>query len=297
MRLAVLPFALAAEEAVRFTNPWHDVRDGHAEVLGDAIRDWDPMTVLRLRAVIEVDVPAVLRTARLNHRTGLAVAVSAGSSSTRLRGPVWMQNIKSSSTECLDIEFDVAGAELGGRLDLMTQLVVVQPEGEDKLGASLRGTIIWRHRESVMLEGDAAQFPTETADLSGPPYDLPRAGWMLQIAPDDLDVTAAAAVRLIVNESHPLMQRVLEGDSSPEAVAAVEVMRWDVARQLIDVALSTPAFIERDEAFEEDSFGWLLFAIIGTHFPGESPRSLRNLQETDRAAFEVMLQHQSRILG
>jgi hypothetical protein len=208
-----------------------------------------------------------------------------------------MQEVTSTTTQRLPIEFDLAGAELGGRLEITTQIVVVRPDPEDELGASMRGTVIWRQRHRVLLEGDAAQFPTETADLAVPPHNMHRAGWLLDVEAADLDMNAGAAVRLIINESHPLMRRVLDGDASPDAVVALEVMRWDVARQLIDIALDTPEFLERDEAFEEDSFGWLLNAVITTHFPGENPRSLHAMRERERGRYETMLQDQARILG
>ena len=297
MRLAVRPFAVASEDSVRFVTAWHEIRGERTELLGESIKDWDYLTVLTLHAELEVDVAAARRSAHLTANSGLAVVLSAASSATRLRGPVWAENVSAPKKQHLRIEVDIAGSELGGRLDLITQLVVSRPEPLDELGPTHRGAIIWRHRHSVLLEGDAPQFPTEPADLSGPPYNLPRAAWLLEIASDDLDVPAAAAVRLVVNEAHPLMRRVLDGDASPEAVQALETVRWDVARQLVDAALALPEFIERDDAFEEDSFGWLLAGVLATHFPGESPRSVRTIRDTQRARYEAALQDAARILG
>lgn len=297
MRLAVRPFAVAADDSVRFTTSWHDVTGDDAELLGESIKDWDHLTVLRFRADLEVDTASVRRSAHLGAGAGLMVAVSAGSSSTRMRGPVWTAAVTSTRRERLQIEFEVAGGELGGRLDLITQLVVTEPDPVDELGARHRGAIIWRDRHSVLLEGDAAQFPTETADLSAAPYNMPRAAWLLELFTDDLDVAAAAAVRLVVNDAHPVMRKVLDGDASAEAVLALEAMRWDVARQLIETGLSAPEFVERDEAFEEDSFGWLLRSVIATHFPGESPRSLLALRNRERPRFEAALQDAARALG
>lgn len=297
MRLAVRPFAVAADDSVRFTTAWHEVRGDHVELLGESIKDWDYLTVLRLRADLEVDTAAVRRSAHLGSSAALMVAVSAGSSSTRIRGPVWARDLTPTTAERVQIEFEVAGGELGGRLDLITQLIVGEPDPADELGSPHRGAIIWRDRHSVVLEGDAAQFPTETADLSAAPYNLPKAAWLLEIVTDDLDVAAAAAVRLVVNDAHPVMRRVLDGDSSADAVLALEAMRWDVARQLIETGLNTPEFVERNETFEEDSFGWILASIVATHFPGESPRSLSALRDVEPSKFEATLQDAARVLG
>lgn len=297
MRLTVRPFAVASDEAVRFTTGWMVVRGDHAEVLGDSIRDWDYMTVLPLQAEIEIDVTEIRRSAHLGRKCGLTVVVSAGSSATRMRGPIWSGPVWSATRERLRIGADVAGAELGGRLDLLTQLIVSEPDPVDDLGASAPGTILWANRRSVMLQGDGPQFPTEPGDLSRPPHGLPKAAWWLDIVTDDLDVAAAAAVRMIVNQTHPVMERVLEGDASPESVLALEASRWDVARQLIDFALNSPEFFERFGAFEEDSFGRLLTNVMLMHFPGETPETLRAMRTVRRARFEAALQNAARIFG
>jgi hypothetical protein len=297
MRLAVRPFAVASDEAVRFTAGWRVVRDDHTEALGDSIRDWDYMTVLALQAELEIDVTEVRRSAHTGTKSGLAVVVSAGSSATRMRGPIWTGQVWSVTRERLRIGTRIAGAELGGRLDLLTQLVLSQPDPIDDLGATTRGTVLWANRHSVMLEGDGPQFPTEPGDLSRPPHALPKAGWWLDIVTDDLDVAAAAAVRLIVNQAHPVMRRVLDGDTSPDAVLALETSRWDVARQLIEFALDSPEFTEGFGNFEEDSFGCLLTNIMTMHFPGETPESLRTMRFQRRARFEASLQNAARFLG
>lgn len=297
MRLAVRTFAVASDDAIRFTAAWRVIRDDHAEALGDSIRDWDYMAVLPLQAELEVDVTEVRRSAHIGKNCALSVVVSAGSSATRMRGPIWSGQVWSMTRERLRIGVQIAGGELGGRLDLVTQLVVVSPDPIDELGATTRGTILWTHRHSVMLEGDGPQFPTEPGDLSRPPYRLPKAAWLLDIVTDDLDVAAAAAVRLIVNQTHPVMRHVLDGDTSPESVLALETSRWDVARQLIEFALDSAEFLERFGTFEEDSFGRLLTNVMTIHFPGETPDSLRTMRAANRPRFESSLQNAARILG
>lgn len=297
MRLTVRPFAVASDQAVRFTMGWRLVRADQVEALGDSIRDWDYMTVLLLQAEIEIDVTEVRRSAHLGKKCSLTVVVSAGSSATRMRGPIWSGQVWSVTRERLRIGVDVAGGELGGRLDLLTRLIMSEPDPADDLGATARGTILWTNRHSVMLEGDGPQFPTEPGDLSRPPHALPKAAWWLDIVTDDLDVAAAAAVRLIVNQAHPVMSRVLDGDTSAESVLALETSRWDVARQLIEFGLDSPEFAERFGTFEEDSFGRLLTNIMLMHFPGETPETLRVMRAVRRARFEAGLQNAARILG
>jgi hypothetical protein len=297
MRLTVPPFAVASEDAMRFTTGWQTIRSGQGEALGDSIQDWDYMTVLSLQAEVEIDVSEVRRSAHIGKKCGLKVVVSAGSSATRMRGPIWSGQVTSPTWERLRIGAQVAGTELGGRLDLFTQLVVSNPDPVDHLGATARGTILWNNRRSVLLEGDGPQFPTEPGDLSNPPTTLPKAAWWLDIITDDLDVVAAAAVRLIVNQAHPVMRRVLDGDTSPVSVLAIDASRWDVARQLIEFALDSPEFEERFGTFEEDSLGRLLTNVMQMHFPGETPQTLRRMRAVRRAGFEAALQNSAGLFG
>lgn len=297
MKLSVRPFALAPDETVRFLTPWQEVRGSRVEALGEAIGDWDFRTVLRLKADLEIDIAALRRTTHQGSDAAFSVIVSAFSSTTRLRCPVWSSSIASRSRQRVPVDFELAGSQLGGRLDLITQVVLSQPDARDPLSARRPGSVVWRHRQSVLLEGDAEQFPTETADFSIPPFHEPHAGWFLEVAADDLDVSAASAVRLVLNESHPLVARILDGETSSDVVLALEVLRWDVARQLIDQALTNPEFVERDESFDEDSFGWLLRNVLATHFPGETPKSVMAMREGQPARYEATLQQSARIFG
>lgn len=294
MRLAVRPFLMAPPDTVDFSISWHHSLPSGIEPLGDRIIDWDHRTVLSLQAQLEIDVPAVLLGIHSGRRTGLTVVVSAGSSTTRLRGPVWIGDVTATRSTRMAIDVAIAGKELGGRLDLLTQLVVTTPDPTDDLAPRQEGAILWSHRHSVVLEGDAAQFPTEHADLSQPPYDLPKAAWLLEILTDDLDAAAASAVRLVVNDTHPVMTRIREGDSSPHSLLAMSVVRWEVTRRLVDLALDLPEFADRDEDFEEDSLGWMLTGILAAHFPGETARSLRTMREMERALYEASLQNTTR---
>lgn len=291
MRLAVRPFAMASEDSVRFSKPWHQLRtDGEDQLLGAAIEDWDYMTVLRLNSELDIGRTEALERAHLGPKSELTIVISAGSSATKVRRPVWLQALSGAKTQRLSVEIELPGDELGGRLDLITQLVVSKPDPADELAPTAIGSTIWREKHSVFLEGSAPQFPTESGDLSQPPYRCAHAAWVLEVIADDIEMPAAAAVRLIINDTHPLMRRILEGDSSPECVTALETIRWDVARQLVELALTDDVFLEHDGTFEEDTLGSLLMNVININFPGQTPRALRSIRETNRARYEVLLQ-------
>jgi hypothetical protein len=297
MRLAVTPFAKAADHEITFTCPWQIVHEGTARVLGDFVNEWDYMTRLHLTADLQLDMSAIRHTTHQGGSAKFAVVVSAASNATRLRGPIWSSSIAPGEKQLLKVDTEIGGFELGGRLDLLTTLVLADPDPIDKIGAPAKGAILWQHRHPVALEGDASQFPTESVDLSQPPYRRPRAGWLLEADMEDLDAVAAGAVRLLVNHSHPVMKAVLDGVDSSETALAMHTLRWDIARQLIVLALDSGEFVDRQGSFEEDTLGWTLTNIVRTHFPRETYMSLRAIRDSQPAEFESMLQDASGIFG
>lgn len=113
---------------------------------------------------------------------------------------------------------------------------------------------------------------------------------------EDLDSAALGSVRLVLNESHPAVARMLAGDASPEANATLSALRWDVARYLILNALDSDEFVARGGVFEEETLGAMLAGILTLHWPGESPRALRQLRRTEPARFERELQDRAGLL-
>ncbi len=297
MRMSLAPFATASDEGINFVTSWQIVREGLSQTLGEFVSDWDYMTRLHLKAELQIDLPAVRSSTHQGASAEFALVVSAGSNTTRMRGPIWCENIPSGEERLLTVDTQLSGWEIGGRLDLVTTLTVIDPDPIDELGASACGSILWRNHHRVALEGDVSQFPTESADLSQPPYSCPQAGWRLEVDTDDLDANAAGAVRLIINHTHPVMKPVLEGLDSPETTLAMHTLRWDVTRQLINLALDSPEFVERYPSFDEDTLGWTLTNVVRTHFPGESLSSLSAMRDSRRADFESMLQNATGMFG
>ncbi|WP_163689583.1 hypothetical protein [Mycolicibacterium gadium] len=280
-----------------FANGWMVVREGVSQILGEFLSDWDYMSSLHLVAEVEINTHATRNSTHQGDSARFALVVTAASSSTRLRGPVWQTTIPAVDSSTFTVDIELAGYELGGRLDLSTSLTLIEPDPTDAIGASERGAILWRSVYSVALEGDATQFPTESADLSKYPYNSPATAWRLEADTDDLDAIAAAAIRLLVNHTHPVMAAALDGVDSREVSIAIHAMRWDVTRQLINLALDNSEFIERHGSFDEDTLGWTLSNIVRTHFPDETPSSLRTMRQALPSAFEAALQNASRILG
>ena len=291
MRTRAAPFSEAPPAAVRFPVPWVVRTPSGDEPLGEDVRGWDFQSILHLGAVVAVDVTTVRSACHLGPGTHLVLVVTAASSNTKMRGPVARRIVEDGADMSLDVLLH--GHELGGRLILDTLLVATSIDRADLLSPTVEASILWRHRKASWLEGDASRFPTEVADLSGPPFFAPRALWFLDLHPEDLDAAAMGAVRLVLNEGHPVVARILAGDSSPESAAAIGTLRWDITRQLVSVALTNEEFMERAGLFEEGTLGFMLAALISSHWPGESVGALRQRLFSERARFERELQDRS----
>lgn len=293
MRTNAAPFPLAPADAARFSIAWQLHTPAGPVALADDVPSWDYLATIDLSAVLEVDSDAVREACHLGQKSKLRVVVIAASSTTKMRGPV--ANIPVVAGQ-MPIDLHVLGHELGGRLTLDTLLVAAEVERTDSLSPRAAGSILWRHRTTTWLEGESARFPTEVASLAESPYFAPGALWYVDVRSDDLEAAALGSVRLVLNESHPAVGRLLAGDESPETNTTLSVLRWDVARQLILTALDSDEFVERDGLFEEDTLGALLGGILALHWPGESPRAVRQLRRTEPARFERELQDRAGLL-
>lgn len=293
MRTNAVPFLLAPAEAVRFTVPWKLRTPSGSAPLADDVPAWDYQTTLMLSAVVEIDTDVVRAACHLGARAELQLIVLATSTNTKMRGPV---AIRPAPNGPVRLEAELVGHELGGRLLLDTMLVVSAIDGVDALSPTTVGSILWRHRKSAWLEGESARFPTEVADLGAAPFFTPAALWFLDIRSDDLDSAALGAIRLVLSDRHPVVARLLAGNQSPETAATMSVLHWDVARQLVSVALDSDEFVERDGVFDDESFGSTLAGVLTSYWPGETPRSLRQLRRTDPSRFERELQDRSGLL-
>jgi hypothetical protein len=98
------------------------------------------------------------------------------------------------------------------------------------------------------------------------------------------------SVRLIVNEAHPGMAKVIRGDDDPETVAMSSAMYWDVARRMIHMALDQHDFVESWGHHSEDSIGLVIEQLIKRVFPLDDATTLQGDREFNPDRFESRLQ-------
>jgi hypothetical protein len=299
-RVVAAPY-LQARDGVE-AGPWSVTVRGETTENPLVLSGWDYATTLRLTSTVAVEPNSVREQCELGPRARLALVALWSSSSTNLRCLAAQAELGDEATSVL-IDFDIEPGVAGGRLTLERRLVLIEPaNGGSELAATQPGAVLWREHGStsttLILEGDATRFPTEPVDFAKLPHlAASDAVWWLLADLTDLGATPLGAVRLYVNESNPVVRRLLEGVADDQTRSLSEVLEWDVARSLIDRALDDADFSAAWGAFAAGSLGQTLQILIQKVLPGHDLDSVRALRAADRGLFDARLQASLRPFG
>ncbi|MDT5014772.1 MAG: hypothetical protein QOD39_932 [Mycobacterium sp.] len=279
---------------------WLVTMRGETAPVGELLSGWDYTTPLHFACDVTVDADLVRQECALGKGAEFDLLALYWSSSTNRRDVGGRTRVTSS--ERCPITFDVDPSIVGGRLMLRRQLVLVKAARRPApFAASEPGAVLWdeerRDRTAVLLEGDAARFPTEVLDFRSGPVAEPEAAWWLDHDFADPDASPLAALRLYVNSRHPRMEALLLGTRTEPLDVVAAVLAWDVARTMITAALDSPAFVDGWGNFRPGSLGEVVEHLLGRIWPSQDPRSLRSMKAQDPGLFEARLQGRLRVLG
>ena len=188
------------------------------------------------------------------------------------------------------IAVHVRGDALGGTMTVSTGLVWVAGARLGPLAPGLPGSQLWSDEFRCALEGLAARFPISPVAFSSLPTLDPDAAWTLDWEPTQLDDPVLGAVRLLVNTEHPrVRESVVSGSREPGADVVRALIHFDVARTLVTSALENPEFVERVDAYPDESVGRTIADLIRSHW-NESPAALAARHSRYPRRFEMELQ-------
>jgi hypothetical protein len=287
-RVVSPPFTRANSDDIH-PGAWTFYVGGKAVENPSVIDGWDYGTDFRVTRTVFVDVPRVRAFCGLGPKSTLSLAISWHSSWTNLRG--W-SNVKAIESKETDIAIELSGGQLGGTLTLDTNLVLSAVDtARSPVAANRAGSLLWRDRISVVLEGESSRFPTQLADLGRAGVSGGnRAAWFLRWNPADLESSTLGNVRLLLNREHPVVARSIEAESeSGEGYAVRSALKHDIARQLLNGALENEDFDPAAD-YGPGTLGAALKALLNRLFPGESLASLRGFRATAPSDFEARLQ-------
>jgi hypothetical protein len=265
----------------------------------DLLPDWDYGTEVRVTRALEIDLEGVREDCSLERSARLAITVVWRATRTAARGALPATVLPAAADHWAgEIRLQLDGAELGGELRLMTRLVLATVGNEPQpLAPHLVGSVLWEDRHTILLEGGGARFPMEVVDFAAARLPAAGAAWYLHWPREDLHQPVMGALRLYVNDGHPMMRALLNGELTEDLSAGVvSTMRYDAVRSLVTAVLADDEFVEDPMLYQDGSVGALLRRLLNAYWPDQSVISLRNHATSRPEAFNSELQERMRLL-
>ena len=293
-RVIALPYLTAARDRVAAA-AW---LGPNGQAL-DSIADWDYGTEVHAIRGLEIDVGGIREDCGLPSDARLAVTVIWRTTRTAMRGALPVTPLPRSGDHWIgEVRLRLDGAELGGELRLITRLLLAEAGSERQpLAPDLAGAVLWEDRHTVLLEGGAARFPMEVIDFRAARLPAAEAAWYLHWPSEDFHQPVLGALRLYLNEGHPTIRALVNGELSDElAEAVLSTMRFDTARALITGALRDDEFLEDPNPYDDGSIGATLRRLATAFWPDQTLTSLQNHLRSRPEAFHTELQERMRLL-
>jgi hypothetical protein len=291
MTAAVYPYLRPQAECLTVSS-WQSLDpDGTPIALAATVVAWDYQTDLHLSREVRVDTVALRRQAGLSADATLACVCEWTASNSLLSGV--LDHVEILSPAAHSLHGRIAGTDLGGSLTLRTAVIVATDTTDPRpFVASRAGEVLLDDVVTTRLDGDDAMFPVSVCDFPGAGID-PHARWYLQ-TPVDPYTPAMGGLRLYLNAADRELVNAAVRAAAPSATQQrlIDEMRRDVTRQLVDLVLLRPDWLEALPSctVEPESFGASLAIALETLFPGE-PHQMLAAQRVERPAdFAARLQ-------
>lgn len=291
-RLDRLPYQTPPPELVR-TGGWRLVVDDKLVPLGGYIPDWDPAVSVRALISIEADVVDILDACGLPHDSRLRLGAIWRSPGSGLRGLGESVELVApeGDAEAFELSLEAPGMDLSHSLTLSACLVMLKrgDGGARRFSPVRPGSVLWRHEESVLLEGEGTRFPVEALDFAASTWLPSEAAWFLDWDPHAFDQAVLGGIRLYVNAGSERVRMAVAG--GPEAEPAIrESIRYDVARTLISGSFRNANFLANADSYEEGTVGAAVRRLIRALFPYESLEALQSEHDEQPHRFFCRLQ-------
>ncbi len=151
------------------------------------------------------------------------------------------------------------------------------------------GSVLWSDEARLQLEGTSPRMPTAMADFSRNParFQDQDAPWSVWLAPGALERPVSAGVIVYLNSRRKGLIP-LDVEKVGDDVRAT-MLKWDVARQLIERALSDDGFVDSSKTYDKGTLGATMRNLVQTLFsPMELPQ-VAALRTNERESYEDIL--------
>ena len=163
----------------------------------------------------------------------------------------------------LNVKFKIPGSRLADTLHLETIVALGKPlkNVSSPLSPRLGGSIVWRDRTRIRLEGDISRFPTSEVDLGQVLGDEWRnALWYLQVDWSDPEAGFDSVARLYVNsEQKTFVRRFRKGDADTLQAVMADIM-GQITLQFLEYH-DDPGDEHEDSSLAAVASHWLVLAF------------------------------------
>lgn len=278
--------------------PWTREDRGVRTTLPSGLEDWDYNSRLKLNRLLRVHRGLLEVNTGLEPSDELAVVVTWVSNGSGLRGRLWKRRLAHGGAyEDVEIGCELVGRDLGGVLTLILSVVLDAERSRQDVAVARRpGTVLWSDTIEVSLETSDPLFPLAVESFAALPCPG-GAAWYLDVQ-DDLEAAAMGAVLLLLNKDKPqLVQAALgvaRGVGDEQGRLLLEAVRLDVARSLVQIALSDDDFsLERE--YETLTLGAALQNLFVGLLGEDDLHSMRMELRDQPALFSARLQSALRL--
>jgi hypothetical protein len=286
------PYLTVEASHIAVTGNWvYSNGEGHVD-LELLLRNWDVASNLEAEITLRVDLKHILQDCGLGEDAILRLAIGWRSSGTMLRGNGTRIDLNSlHAKQQMTLRVQVSGTEVSHDITLFVALILISAgQNAHKLSPNIPGSVLWINENRLPLNDTGLHFPTEIIDFRNRDWKVPsNSAWYLEWNSSDLHQTIFGDIQLYLNASHSTVINAIVSDQSLSDIFQ-QFLFFDVARMLIEGALTNTDFVEDPTQFPEGSIGFLIHNIFREYFSTETPASLLR-KSNDKNLFEAILQH------
>ena len=270
---------------------WHyRASSGDFLTVSEEIPGWDYLRRLEFRRDVVVDGTQVAASCDLPHDASVELVVTAHSPAARFRRVVFRSGSLPRSRRVVEAQFVLANScELSRELRLDTEVLLSKAGSLKKaLVANLAGSRLFGDTFRICLEGRGARMPVEMADLGSqiPGLIAPDAPWHVLLETPDMHAPVMQSLRVFLNSRDtPVATAARTGD-----VRVLSLLKADVARRLLIVALQDEEFVANPDVYADGSTGEAARRLLRVCFKELSPQLVQTFAISEPARFESLIQ-------
>lgn len=248
------------------------IQCGGRPVATRLVPDWHYLTDISVEWAIQADLKGLIEDCGLTWDADVGALLVWRSERTNLQGAGQVVRMEQGQNILVT---SLPGRNLGGTVTIEVRVVLLETDSQaDEFAPSRSGSLLWHVEQRIALEGSGGRFPTVATEFSPTAPGGQYGVWYLEVTDRDLEASATEALRLYINTAAESIRNMLDRPSAETSTVMMRFLRYDTARQLLNVALSHDEFDDRAK-YGHGTLGDVLASLIRVYLPGRSVDQLR----------------------